>query len=426
MQNKIVQVFCDRLRISIDYQEQVANNLEKLTKNNLVKIVSTLAGTYESNSQEELNELLKEITIHIVKGDFKEWRYSHAKSSQQLEGLSQDQIDIWKNNLEPIEVKEENSEDLQGKISNRIDTLQIIIKNAKDHILEIRSDLYFSDEKLSEYTQEINGLIQAIKNSENNKKVELINKKNRLTSEKRLIEGILNLDRVDISDFNQKEILQQVNLIKGMLGKLGFQEALTDIEQIFKIFTLEEVNLATAIETDNEIDLLNVGVEPLETCQSWRKGTHNYCLLAYVADSNKKLINVVDQNGKLIARSVIKLTDQRDDSDINNTTRRKTILIEKPYTLSADDEVVKALAKMVFAKASAVDVSITIDSQFSERMMQFFEDQAKRNSYIKKDLSLEIYTPESMNIKEYSDVLGGDISHFNQYKKLSATTFEKK
>ena len=220
-------------------------------------------------------------------------------------------------------------------------------------------------------------------------------------------------------------MLAQAKELHEKITELKLPLAGLDLEQIAKIFTVGEIKSVTAYESDDPMTLLKVGVEPQETCQSWRSGGFNECLLAYVADSNKKVLNVADENGRIVARSIVKLTKQREENDMESKTQRRTLLVEKPYSLLQDAEVYRAFVRALLMKAQGLDAAITFGKGFDEETLEVFEEEARAVGYGMDERKLDIFIPQSMNAYEYSDTLGGKISSFNRYRPLEANTFEK-
>jgi hypothetical protein len=144
-----------------------------------------------------------------------------------------------------------------------------------------------------------------------------------------------------------------------------------------------------------------------------------------VADSNKKVLNVADDKGKIVARSIIKLTNQRDKNDVESKTQRKTLFVERPYSLLPNSEVYRAFIRVLLTKAHGLDASITFGKGFDADTLRVFEEEARAIGYEMKERGLDIFIPNSMNKYEYSDTLGGKISWFDRYQQLEAVTFEK-
>jgi hypothetical protein len=239
-----------------------------------------------------------------------------------------------------------------------------------------------------------------------------------------LIDGFLGIENASPRSFTKEKILDQARELREKITELNFPLAGLDMEQIEKIFTVGDVKSVTAFESDDALTLLRVGVEPQETCQSWRSGGFNECLLAYVADSNKKVINVADGNGKIVARSIVKLTNQRDQNDFESKTERKTLLVEKPYSLLLKSEVYRVFVRMLLMKAQALEASITFGRDFDEDTIQIFAEEARQVGYKMNKADLDVFIPRSLNKYEYSDILGGKISWFDRYQHLKAVTFE--
>jgi hypothetical protein len=315
MKRTVVEATCNRLGLPPEYQEKIENNLEEFLKNGVFEIIPTLAGNYERKKEPEVNNLLKAITTHIFKGDFREWRYSHEKSEAQLAGLSPEEKEFWKKNLDPITVDIALSED------------------------------------------------------ENKKRID------------------------------------------------------NDIKNL------------TAYESDDAPTLFKIGVEPVETCKSWRNGEENECLPADVADSNKKVLNVANNQNKIVERSIIKLTNQREENDPESKTKRNTLFVEKPYATLDSKEMHQAFIRLLLKKAQSLNSSITLvrntnkagkkENGFDEKAIKLFEEEARSSGFTLSEGKLEIFIPPSLNKYDYSDVLGGKIENFGVYKNLETISFEK-
>jgi len=304
--------------------------------------------------------------------------------------------------------------------------VQEIIRNAKEHVLVSQPDFDFSKERAQTLAAKVNELIEGIKSAASE------DEKKRLTFEKRiaqaeaaLINGVLEIENATPRSFTRERILARAREVREALIELNLPLAELDIRQIEKVFTVGDIRSVRAYESDDALTLLKVGAEPQETCQSWRMGGFNECLLAYVADSNKKVINVADGEGRIVARSIIKLTYQRDENDFGLKTQRKTLLVEGLYSLLPIPEVYQAFVRVLLAKAQGLDASITFGKNLDETALKVFEEEARRVGYEMSERRLEIFIPPSLNKYEYSDTLGGKIRWFDRYEQLEAITFEK-
>lgn len=426
MTQRVVEAACRRLELPKKYQDKIENNLEELLKGGVFEIVPSLAGKYEGRNEVEVKNLLKTITVHIIEGDFKSWRYSHERSEAQLAGLTEEQKDFWKATLEPVTIDIELSEGEKGRREDELKAAQEIIRNAKKHILDLQPNFDFSKERAQMLATQISGLTEKIKlaTSEDEKK-RIALKKRVIQAEVTLINGVLEIENATPRSFTRDRMFTQARELREKITELNLPLAGLDIDQIEKIFTVGDIKCVTAYESDDPLALLKVGVEPQETCQSWRNGGINESLLAYVADSNKKVLNVTDGESRIIARSIIKLTNQRDENDFESKTQRKTLLVEKPYSLLPNAEVYRAFVRVLLMKAQGLDASITFSNSFDEKTLQIFEEEAHIFGYGINENTLDIFIPHSLNKYEYSDILGGKISWFDKYQQLEAVTFEK-
>ena len=397
-------------------------------KSGLLEIVPALGSRYDSLNEgdDRLKALLRRITTHIIDGDFKEWKYTHEKSEKQLEDLSDEQKKAWIENLESEQIEIEVTKEESQKREEELKTAQEIIKKAKGHILEARTDLDFSRTNLRELKLEIKDLTDKIKIEKDEKeKRRLIEKKRELELDAVLIEGVLEIEEATPESFSQDKILSQANMLREKIIKLSIPQADVDLEQIAKIFTVGEIKSVRAQETDDPISLLKVGTEPQETCQSWRQGGYNQCLLAYVVDSNKKLVNVFDDSGRIIFRSIMKLTSQKEIEDYEDKTKKPVLFVETPYTLSSDIEVYRAWIRLVLVKADSLGIQVNIEGNTNEEFIKMYKEEAKKHGYSMEEKDVEVFIPESLNKHEYADRLGGSIRYFNNYHRTKSIIFKK-
>jgi len=437
MKQKVVEVACRRLELPQEYRDKIKNNLDELLKSGVFEIVPSLAGKYEGKNETEVQNLLRTITTHIIEGDFKSWRYAHERSEVQLAGLTEEQKEFWKATVEPITIDIELPEGEKGRRADELKAVQEIIRNAKEHILYSRPNFDFSKERARTLATKVSELTEKIKSaSSEEEKKRLTLEKTTVQAEATLINGVLEIENASTRSFTRERMLTQARELRERITELNLPLAGLDIEQIEKVFTVGDIKSVTAYESDDALSLLKVGVEPQETCQSWRNGVFNECLLAYVADSNKKVLNVADGEGRVVARSIIKLTNQREENDFESKTQRTTLLIEKPYSLLPNIEVYRAFFRALLIKAQGLEASITFGKSsqgadgverqsFDEATLQIFEEEARAFGYGMNEGRLDVFIPHSLNKYEYSDTLGGKISWFNRYQQLETITFEK-
>jgi hypothetical protein len=425
LRGKVVDAACEILDLPQEYRDIIDKNLDKMLNSGILEIIPTLAGKYESEGESEVKMLLKTITGHIIEEDFETWKYSHEQSEAQLVGLTEEQRDFWIANIEPVTIDIALSESDESRRDDELKAAQGIIRNCKEHILSSQPDFEFSRERFQIIAANLVEITEKIRNASNEEeKSRLIAKRRVAEAEAALIIGVLEIEEATASSYTRDSLLRRVAEMSEGIEELKLPLAGLDLEQIEKIFTVGDIEKVTASESDDALTLLRVGVEPQETCQSWRNGGFNECLLAYVADANKKVINITDSDGRIVARSIVKLTYQR-NSDDPETTKRRTLLIERPYSLLPNDEVYRVFIRLLLAKAEGLDSSITFSSDFDEGVLRLFKEEAQAFGYSLSQESLEIYLPQSLNKYEYSDTLGGKKNWFNKYESLKGFTLEK-
>lgn len=423
---RVVEAACRRLELPPEYQRKISDNIDEFLKSGLFEIVPTLASGYDAKGESDVKSLLRTITMHIVEGDFSSWRYSHEKSELQLSGLDEQQKELWKTDLEPVTIEIELSEVDESRRVDELRAAQEIVRNAKEHILDSQPNFDFSKARVEALNAQVYELTERIKSSASDEeKKRLAQEKGVLRAEALLINGILEIEGATPKSYSKDRVLAQARELRTRILELNIPLAGLDLEQIEKIFTVGDIKSITAYEADDPLTLLKVGVEPQETCQSWRSGGFNECLLAYVADSNKKVLNVADSEGRVVARSIIKLTDQIDEGDVDLKTKRKTLLVERPYSLLPNVEVYRVFIRALLRRAQGLGASITFGRGFDADRLKLFAEEAQASGYAMNEKRLDVFIPLSLNKYEYSDTLGGKISWFGRYQPLNAVTFEQ-
>lgn len=377
-------------------------------------------------NEHNVKGLLRVLTMHVIAGDFPVWRYSHEQSEAQLSGLSTEQREVWIRNFGSVRI-----EAAVGEGNNAVDTLraiQQIVSDAREHITQTVPDFEISQTNLDRLNSTIASLTEKIKSSQSREElIEASTEKGKLEDQVLLMRIILELEGLGVEKVSRERIFSLAERGSKVLAKLNIPLAQLDIEQLGKVFSIQTGGAITAVESDDPIILLNVGIAPRETCQSWRGGIYNECLLAYVVDSNKKAINLSDEAGNIIGRSMIKLTDEKVLGE-SDETKSKTILVEPVYLISASDEAYRAFARILLEKANVMGITVTLPKGFDDRTLEIFGEEADRVNYSRPGglvETREVYLPQSLNKYEYSDYLGGKISWFNHYVQTDAKVLRR-
>ncbi len=390
--------------LSDDYKEKVAENPHRLLGHNLINMISTFGGVL-SGSYPEGIQLLREITEHVIDDNFQEWRYSHDKAKKQLKCLKPEEnllddlvVKIWRSNA--------TSERLIGdleKINPKIDALKIISEELKIQYQEITKSeaTEVKAKELEKRVEEISSLFKS--NS-------VVDKKSLALEKKDLILDLETLDTILAIEKASPERFAYLNqAIEKLISRISYEDMKITFGEARKILNspeIKELERVTVVETDLPHKLFDIGRTPIQSCQRWNERTgYNKCLLAYLADSNKKLYQVLDQNGNVIIRSVVRLLPFDEESPI--------LLVERPYASRWTEDYGKVLFSQIAQRALELSEAlgnpvsigsndpriITIMNKFIEK----YDSKLEEKNYQKK-------LPESKNEFEYSDSFGGCLS----------------
>lgn len=157
-----------------------------------------------------------------------------------------------------------------------------------------------------------------------------------------------------------------------------------------------------------------IGENPVKTCQSYKDGSYNECLLSNF-DANKKII-YVSKDGELLGRAILRLTKASDkeannrlsfmDVTLSNGTEKDDVelclFLEKPYVKNgvsgAENEVIrKALKKLAQDKAKEINIPLYCNAQY---------DGETKEKYI--------FISRSKNGSQYLDSLIGNCGIRNE------------
>ena len=134
--------------------------------------------------------------------------------------------------------------------------------------------------------------------------------------------------------------------------------------------------------------------------------------MAYVADSNKKLYQVLDENGNVIVRSIVRLMQFDKESPV--------LLVEGPYATRWTRDYGRVLFAQVAQRAlglnEALGEPIAIASN-DRRIQEVMADFGKQYDSKLHSKEYERKLPESKNGFEYSDSLGGCLSSGSKIRR---------
>ncbi len=399
--------------------------LEKFSQSGLFEIIPTLLRTYGGRT--DVKRVITEIGQHIVRDDFQSWRNSTETSLSQLSVLGEDAQVKWVSPSEDVRINIDVQSDKERRVA-AVETVKKIAGEAKAHILDVYK-MEFSQDRLRVLAEVQKGLLRDLKSESfsQEEKRELGIRKRTVDAEVRILEGLLGIEELDPVNFDIKKIPEMISRIKSAMQTLkGLEQPISDLDQVELVLTAEKdlvtVSTIRAYDSDDPMILLNIGMEPRETCQSWRQGSFNYCLPAYVADANKRVINVENERGEVLARSVIKLTNIMTEEG-----QKPAILMEPIYSNSELGQIYQAIVRSAVLKAKSVgavlvmtkDVEVATGAD-NTRMIPVMETEAKKQGMNFEESQVELFLPQSYNSYEYSDSLGGMQQWFERYETIPA------
>jgi hypothetical protein len=311
----------------VDLSTDFDLNIEILVGAGLLGIYATLQKSYEGKVHPASLSALKETYRHIVLQDFHQWRYTQPASELQFGDLSEDERSGWIRLAEAVKVVSQ-----PGSGTMLTESLAPILRDVRSHL---SFNLSKWDLKIREDKQNDSATDRLKLKDEREMKIAL---------------ALRDVSEYDLNLLPREELLARCRELKQRLLDIGEIQSARDMKEAIRLLAKNESQVQcsyTASETDDPVQLFNSGVFPRETCQSWRGGMYNECLISTVADGNKKLINVVDDQGRVVGRAIIKVMQLEDP----NNMALSAIVVEPIYTLRANSAINMAVMQLVVQKA---------------------------------------------------------------------------
>lgn len=353
------------------------------------EVITTLAG-YQHYSNDSQLSLLKEITKAELDGKFKDWRYSHNRSQEQIDFLEKAK-DGWVKNASVT------------RIIGAPETLQThvnTVRNALPMLYEAYTDYFKANAKEAE----VESLASRLTENEQRLRGEMPNKErkqlgietSRLREQISYTDLLHKLEALHIENYS--EVLDQsAQLSKKRSRGILFEHA-NWIRETLDQPEYREARRIQVVETDDLETLLKMGESPVPHCQNWKVDSKlNRSLLSFVADSNKKLYQIRDIQGNPIAMSLVRVINWHDNP---------TLLVENAYGKEWNNDYGVALFGSIADKAAALSresgrpANIATNNSRVEEAMRAFSNNY--NVEIWND-NIHITPPRSKNAYEYWD-----------------------
>lgn len=427
IRQEVTSLAIEKMELGEEEKVSLQEKFEKIADTGVLQIIPALLGKFRADSRTKAAMLTREIGRHVIHGDFKQWRNGLETGQKQLGVLPEEKRAGW---LNPIsELTTGLGVQKEGDLRHAaVDSIKRIVREAKAHVLDVYR-LDFSSVRLIGLQAEQQNLVRQIREATTHEqKAELGLRKRLVDAEAKLIEGILTLENLDVASFDSAKFIDIMEKTKSALAVLkGLEQPASDLDQIKETLTtqqeLKTVSRLRAYETDDPLALLKSGTEPRETCQSWRQGSFNHCLPATAADLNKRVINVENERGEILARVLIKLTHIKSGDQI-----RPVILVEPVYTNSELPQLYRLVARTVLSKAQATGTDVILSRELVStsgtdhaKTIPVLCQEAEKLGFAVSASDVEVFIPQSANDHEYSDSLGGNITYFARYVPFHAT-----
>lgn len=432
LRGKLVTTVAEKMELTDNESSILNQRLFELMRSGIFEIIPQLLSKFNTQGRTEVASVVREVGRHVVLDDFSEWRNNLPTSLEQLSILTNEQRPAWLNPGTEVSIAVGVNKDAAQQ--GAIDAISRIALEAKAHILDVYK-LDFSQGGINVLRARQAELIQSLKDATRSpdERKELGETKRGVDNQLRIVEGILGLESLTPDRLDPIQLNKHISAIVNSLSSFPkLDQAALDLSQINEVLaTQKEIGNVRAIkarDSDDPLTLLKAGTEPRETCQSYRSGSFNHCLPAYVVDANKRVINAEDDRGEILGRSIMKLTHIKDE----NGQTHSAILLEPIYTTSEIAATYQSIARVALEKAKAtgaylilrgdVEVHTGANNEFAIPVIER-EAQKLGMQYSVEDT--EVYLPKSANPYEYSDSLGGEQSYFDIYRPVEGATVVK-
>ncbi len=390
-------------------------------------------------SSSEHMQLLKGMYSSISEGigNYSEWKYGPdteeglaALISEQLlpPGLTLEQYRLWRNDHQTTAAEALNNEvtevskDISRYMEDNLDHLQVgdlLDQLEKKQALTPQIDQRIFD--LGQLLIPLNIAKSEAARSKDTVKVEqLTTEANALRRSRdqwrrlKLISALMNLKPIEITSgklANGKDATANGEELTKVIRELRASAAEDD--QFVYDNVLQKLSVSTeAIGKENVIGTdssnpkvaLEIGEIPVASCQSYNRGSHNECLLAYFDPNTKILVLRNDRKvdgkdkGSIIARSVLRLLSDADG--------KPALHIERIYSSSNNPSIIRMVYNHALQKAEQMKVPVYVSLKSHNENGQEREADQDPNFNL-TETEVKLVSTGSRAPKVYVDSAGG-------------------
>lgn len=386
----------------------------------LLDMCVTYGSLCRQHGYERGAELSGEVLRQTMLQRFYAWRYSHARANDQL-GFLRD-VQPWKNSVS-ISIALGVNDALQQRIGS----------------------IQQCGRRLAEYWEAVSGYpITADLDTEFQAVVERLRRQGLSEDERRQCESearrirreyglVATLRQLTALTAETVSILPTLNDSLRLLAQTFFEHdgAIVEIEILRKLAAETDTRGLRRIlieDTDTPSRTMNVGVDPVRSCQRWMEWTsYNRCLPAYVVDANKRVLVLTEpgqaQHTAGIGRSVIRLLPMTYG---RNKDVIPLIILERMYQTLWTEEIGAAIWRWAVLKAEGMsdanDTPVMLGTR-DDRLVPILLNMLKALKKKSRVRRFNLRLPASMNEFEYSDAMGKELVSGAKISNLSLTTF---
>lgn len=352
MKSIVERLFAEKCKIKLDNFSTLYQNTVDTWRNK--DALWTYAGKHVGNPN--VLPYFQKFLTSVLQGEFQHSRYAIENNPHlaQIQKQTPDIFEKWKQSTEltedEITLKETGKAvSIEKKV---VETLKLAVEN--HHLGLAEQETYFpilsncmgNWEQLEEPLQLIANKLVPLSNrvlSEDE-----LQQRQQLQLQKAFLELIQ-----DPSDLEKKLNNLKGIKIKGLDKMNSFYSELDDLVKLMRSSMKHKAEAYKVIETDDPNHFLLMGTEVLNSCQNVNdSASKNIAILGYALDGKHRLALVCDPNGKILARSVLRL--------LIDAEGKPVLFQEKMYVADGNPDYPQLLRKMALKKASLLGVPLVV------------------------------------------------------------------
>lgn len=373
-----------------DFGKKFSSTIGKGRNSMALMIYATKLGSLGRDDRTEALKSLSEFAKAVLQGTYQTWRYQTPQGSH-LEKIFEDNVflrDTWQKG-ESLSLSELNKETAASAVALPVKAVSSgfnVVQYLNERTEHLKPHPF---ESLKACLKKPAGSIEVLKKlAEENKKDKLplnaeYNEKTKTAFLRTLEYALIRLLDSSIPAAKKVEDIERYILPKLreiykdnpqiIRDLIDLQEHLKAQSQIASKENMEQ--RYTIEDTDKWDDMLLCGTEVAGSCQRISGYVYyNKCLLAYLADGKNRAIVLKDKNGKIVARSIMRL--------LWNDTEKKPVLFQEQlyHNPGVPVHALNAMNMMFMRRAAALKVTLVRNRDAGEGLPFYTDDLISLNS----------------------------------------------